>query len=53
MFVYDFKFDDLSKIVYNTWLKYKSNILLSQSFVSSILMTLLAAIAVIRLTMKL
>ena len=23
MFVYDFKFDDLSKIVYNTWLKYK------------------------------
>jgi hypothetical protein len=24
MFVYDFKFDDLSKIVYNTWLKYKS-----------------------------
>lgn len=24
MFVYDFKFDDLSKIVYNTWLKYKN-----------------------------
>lgn len=24
MFVYDFKFDDLSKIVYNTWLNYKS-----------------------------
>lgn len=24
MFVYDFKFDDLSKIVYNTWLKYKT-----------------------------
>ena len=24
MFVYDFKFDDLSKIVYNTWLKYRS-----------------------------
>jgi len=24
MFVYDFKFDDLSKIVYNTFLKYKS-----------------------------
>jgi len=24
MFVYDFKFDDLSKIVYNTWLKYKA-----------------------------
>ncbi|MBF9252259.1 YWFCY domain-containing protein [Pontibacter sp. 172403-2] len=24
MFVYDFKFDDLSKVVYNTWLKYKS-----------------------------
>ncbi len=24
MFVYDFKFDDLSKIVYNTWLKFKS-----------------------------
>ncbi len=23
MFVYDFKFDDLSVIVYNTWLKYK------------------------------
>ncbi len=23
MFVYDFKFDDLSKIAYNTWLKYK------------------------------
>ena len=23
MFVYDFKFDDLSKIVYNTWLKYR------------------------------
>jgi len=23
MFVYDFKFDDLSKIVYNTWLQYK------------------------------
>ncbi len=23
MFVYDFKFDDLSKIVYNNWLKYK------------------------------
>jgi len=23
MFVYDFKFDDLSRIVYNTWLKYK------------------------------
>lgn len=23
LFVYDFKFDDLSKIVYNTWLKYK------------------------------
>lgn len=25
MFVYDFKFDDLTKIVYNTWLKYKHN----------------------------
>jgi hypothetical protein len=24
MFVYDFKFDDLSKIVYNSWLKYRS-----------------------------
>ncbi len=24
MFVYDFKFDDLSKIAYNTWLKYKT-----------------------------
>ena len=24
MFVYDFKFDDLSKIVYNTWLKYRN-----------------------------
>lgn len=23
MFVYDFKYDDLSKIAYNTWLKYK------------------------------
>jgi len=23
MFVYDFKFDDLSRIAYNTWLKYK------------------------------
>jgi hypothetical protein len=23
MFVYDFKFDDLSKIAYNTWIKYK------------------------------
>ena len=23
LFVYDFKFDDLSKITYNTWLKYK------------------------------
>lgn len=23
MFVYDFKFDDLSRITYNTWLKYK------------------------------
>lgn len=23
LFVYDFKFDDLSKIAYNTWLKYK------------------------------
>jgi hypothetical protein len=23
MFVYDFKFDDLSKIAYNTWLKYR------------------------------
>ncbi|MEO6870346.1 MAG: conjugal transfer protein MobC [Ginsengibacter sp.] len=23
MFVYDFKFDDLSKIVFNTWLKYR------------------------------
>lgn len=24
MFVYDFKFDDLSRIVYNTWLKYRN-----------------------------
>jgi hypothetical protein len=24
MFVYDFKFDDLSKIVYNTWLKHRN-----------------------------
>lgn len=24
LFVYDFKFDDLTKIVYNTWLKYKA-----------------------------
>jgi len=23
MFIYDFKFDDLSKIAYNTWIKYK------------------------------
>lgn len=23
MFIYDFKFDDLSKIAYNTWMKYK------------------------------
>ena len=23
MFIYDFKFDDLSKITYNTWIKYK------------------------------
>jgi hypothetical protein len=25
MFVYDFKYDDLSRIVYNTWLKYRHN----------------------------
>lgn len=25
MFVYDFKFDDLSRIAYNSWLKHKSN----------------------------
>ncbi len=32
MFVYDFKFDDLSKIVYNTWLKYRSKYLVQPEF---------------------
>ena len=32
MFVYDFKFDDLSKIVYNTWLKYKMVYLVQPMF---------------------
>ena len=32
MFVYDFKFDDLSKIVYNTWLKNKGNYLIEPTF---------------------
>lgn len=32
MFVYDFKFDDLSKIVYNTWLKHKDKYLVEPSF---------------------
>ncbi len=32
MFVYDFKFDDLSKIAYNTWLKYKHNYPIPPSF---------------------
>jgi hypothetical protein len=32
MFVYDFKFDDLSIIVYNTWLKYKRNYKVAPEF---------------------
>jgi hypothetical protein len=32
MFVYDFKFDDLSVIVYNTWLKYKHNYKVAPEF---------------------
>ena len=32
MFVYDFKFDDLSKIVYNTWLKYKHKYKITPEF---------------------
>lgn len=32
MFVYDFKFDDLSKIAYNTWLKNKHNYKKSPKF---------------------
>lgn len=32
MFVYDFKFDDLSKIVYNTWLKHKGSYLIPPMF---------------------
>lgn len=32
MFVYDFKFDDLSKIVYNTWLKYRSKYAVQPEF---------------------
>jgi len=32
MFVYDFKFDDLSVIVYNTWLKYKSQYRIEPEF---------------------
>ena len=32
MFVYDFKFDDLSKIVYNTWLKCRSKYIVPPQF---------------------
>ncbi|HET7119138.1 MAG TPA: conjugal transfer protein MobC [Hanamia sp.] len=32
MFVYDFKFDDLSKIAYNTWLKYRHHYKKSPQF---------------------
>lgn len=32
MFVYDFKFDDLSIIVYNTWLKHKGNYKVTPEF---------------------
>ena len=32
MFVYDFKFDDLTKIVYNTWLKYKADYFIEPAF---------------------
>lgn len=32
MFVYDFKFDDLTRIVYNTWLKYKDKYPVSPRF---------------------
>ena len=32
MFVYDFKFDDLSRIVYNTWLKYKDRYVVQPDF---------------------
>jgi hypothetical protein len=32
MFIYDFKFDDLSKIAYNTWLKYKHLYLIVPKF---------------------
>jgi hypothetical protein len=32
MFVYDFKFDDLSKIVYNTWLKYRDKYAIPPKF---------------------
>jgi len=32
IFVYDFKFDDLSKITYNFWLKYKDNYVVPPKF---------------------
>ena len=32
MFVYDFKYDDLSRIVYNTWNKYKDNFPIEPKF---------------------
>lgn len=32
MFVYDFKYDDLSKIVYNTWLKYRNKYAIPPEF---------------------
>ena len=32
MFIYDFKFDDLSLIAYNTWLKYKHQYLVEPKF---------------------
>jgi hypothetical protein len=32
IFVYDLKYDDLSWIVYNTWLKYKPNYLVVPKF---------------------
>ena len=32
MFVYDFKFDDLSKIAYNTWLKYRNKYAVEPEF---------------------
>lgn len=32
MFVYDFKFDDLSKLVYNTWLEHGSKYPVARKF---------------------